>query len=89
MTSDPPSADLIAGAWNRFQTQVLPAVLEEPRPGAVDRAQLSFYFGAIALLGILGAASDGAESGEAVSVVRQTPDAKLSECVESREADLH
>jgi len=87
--SDPPNADLIAGAWNQFQTQILPAALDEPTPEAVNLAQLSFYFGAIALLGILGAAIDGAESDEAVAFVRETLDAELSEFVESREAALH
>ena len=88
-TNEPPQAELIAGAWHQYETRILPAVLDEPTPEAVDLAQLSFYFGAIALLGILGAAMDGAESEEAVTLVREALDTELSDYVESREADLH
>jgi hypothetical protein len=88
-TDEPPQAAIIAGAWHQYQTRILPAVLDEPTPEAVDLAQLSFYFGAIALLGILGAALDGAESEEVVTLVREALDSELSDYVESRETDLH
>lgn len=88
-SNEPPQADLIAGAWHQYETRILPAVLDEPATEAVDLAQLSFYFGAITLLGILGAALDGAESEEAVTLVREALDNELSDYLESREADLH
>lgn len=86
---DPRKAEPIARSWSRFQTHVLPAVLAEPTPEAVELANLSFYFGAIALLAILGAAIDGAENEEAVAFMRETLDAELTAFVKSREADLH
>ena len=88
-SEDPPDATLVANAWHQFETRILPAVLDEPSPEAVDLAQLAFYFGAIALLGLLGAAIDGAESEEAVALVREALDAELTDYVGTREADLH
>ena len=84
----PPTAKLVAGAWEDFQARVLPAFLEAPTPPSLELAQISYYAGAFALLGILGAAIDGAESEEAVALVREDLGIELDEYFQAREAEL-
>lgn len=84
----PPAAELVAGAWQDFQTRVLPAYLEAPTPPVLEISQISFYFGAFALLGILGGAIDDADSEASVDRMRETLAIELDEYFEAREKDL-
>jgi hypothetical protein len=86
---NPRGATLVADAWRRFEREILPAAVEDPTPAVTDLARLSFYFGAFALFGILGAVLDGAQSEEAVDVARNTLAEEFDAFLANHEADLH
>lgn len=86
---DPRGATLVANAWRRFETEILPAAVEDPNPAVTDLARFSFYLGAFALFGILSAVLDGAESDEAVDVARTTLAEEFDAFLADHESDLH
>ena len=86
---DPRSATPVANAWQQFESQILPAAVEDPTPAVTDLARLSFYFGALALFGIYNAVLEGAESDEAVEVARDTLAGEFDAFLADHEADLH
>jgi hypothetical protein len=85
----PPRAALVENAWEQFQAKVLPAALNEPTPEAIECARLSFYFGALALFGIMTAVLDGAASEEAVDLARDNLAEELDAFLADHDADLH
>ena len=86
---DPRGATLVANAWRQFDSQILPAVVEDPTPAVTDLARLAFYFGALSLFGLYNAVLDGAESDEAVEVARDTLTEEFDAFFADPEADLH
>ena len=88
-TGDLRGATLVANAWQQFESQILPAAVEDLTPADADLARLFGYFGAFALFGILSAVLDGAESGEAVEVARETLAEEFDAFLADHEADLH
>ena len=86
---DPRGATLVANAWRQFDSQILPAVVEDPTPAVTDLARLAFYFGALSLFGLYNAVLDGAESEEAVEVARSTLADEFDAFLADHEADLH
>jgi hypothetical protein len=86
---DPRGATMVANAWQQFESQILPAVLEDPTPAVTDLARLSFYFGALALFGLYNAVLEGAQSEEAVEVARSTLAEEFAAFLADHEADLH
>ena len=86
---DPRGATLVANAWRQFESQILPAAVEDPTPAVTDLARLAFYFGALSLFGVYNAVLDGAESDEAVEVARSTLADEFDAFLADHEADLH
>jgi hypothetical protein len=50
---DPPESTAVGNSWGEFERVMLPSVAEELRPTTLGVSQLSFYFGALAMLNIV------------------------------------
>jgi hypothetical protein len=48
-----PSSHPVANSWAEFETKILPAVAQDRSPTTLGMSQMSFYFGALAMLGVV------------------------------------
>jgi hypothetical protein len=58
----------VANAWRQFEETVLPAVSADPPPATLAILQLSYYFGAMAMMELIARAMDTASSTGAVDL---------------------
>lgn len=58
----------VAGAWRLFEETVLPAVSVDPAAPTLALAQLSYYFGAMAMMELVARAMDTASDTEALDL---------------------
>jgi hypothetical protein len=66
---NPPSnPHAVAHAWRLFEETVLPALTADPPPATLALAQLSYYFGAMAMMELVARAMDTASSTSAVEL---------------------
>jgi hypothetical protein len=70
MNSDntPSTSHAVENAWRHFEETVLPAVSADPPPATLALAQLSYYFGAMAMMELIARAMDTASSSRAVDL---------------------
>jgi hypothetical protein len=79
----PPSSHPVANSWAEFEAKVLPAVAEDLSPATLGMSQMSFHFGALAMLGIVQAVVDDARNAGAVEIALDGPRDEVEAFIEA------